>query len=210
MRKLRALWNWLYEARFTLLCLGVTALAISFSLRPQTPEWIIRWIGGVLQLLGVLTVVWGVIKTRAFFGLPPVHSKVRAWLKRFPLLRRSVNVSATASMGLGLSMQARGYSIHGAGENPTTETRLDALEENLKVVHSRITDSQREMDEGFQGLTSALKAESEVRASEVAKLGNTVRDYSTGGLHIAAMGAVWLFVGVVLSTFAIELEIILK
>lgn len=45
-----------------------------------------RLAGMCLQLGGVLTVVWGILKTRADFGQPTVRSQFKAWMKVFPPL----------------------------------------------------------------------------------------------------------------------------
>ena len=84
--RLKTVWAWLAEAWHVWLAVVVIGFALVVSLRPNTPEPVIRLTGLVLQLLGIATVIWGISETRALFGHPSLRSKAKAWLGRFPLL----------------------------------------------------------------------------------------------------------------------------
>ena len=62
------------------------------------------------------------------------------------------------------------------------------------------------MDEEFQKTASELKNEAEARKSEDDAIRKQLEATGTGGVHISAIGASWLFVGVVLSTAAVEIS----
>lgn len=208
--RLKAVWAWLAEARYTWLSAAVIGTALVISLRPHTAESVIRLTGLVLQLLGIGTVIWGISKTRALFGHPSLASKTRAWLSRFPLLRRNVVIAAastTLSLGVG---KARGYVTHRPGADPTIEARLDALEKNVTAIHERISQAQREIDEGFQKTADALKLEEQSRQAEDNAIRERLEVTETGGVYISAIGASWLLVGVILSTAATEIAALLK
>ena len=204
------LWPWLVEAKYLWLALSVNAFALIISLRPGTSEPAIRLAGLVLQVLGIATVAWGISETRALFGRPPLVQKAKDWLGRFPLRRRDVVVGLTgvsASTSLG---NVRGFGTHGPGPIPTVESRLDALEKNVTSMHERISATQKELDEGIQKSAAALKTEEAVRQQEDAAIRQKLEATGTGGVHISAIGASWLFVGVILSTAAPELATLLQ
>lgn len=208
--RLRAVWSWLSEAKHTWLAVGVTAVALFVSLRPGASEPAIRLTGLVLQLLGIGTVIWGISETRALFGHPSLVWKARAWLGRFPLLRRSVVVPArgvSASTAVGT---ARAVAMHFPGTNPTIDDRVEALERNIGAIHERITQTQREIGTEFQKTVDAVKREGQVRETEDRAIGEKLEATGTGGVHISAIGALWLFVGVALSTAAPEIAELLK
>ncbi|MGD0233387.1 MAG: hypothetical protein ABSC55_02500 [Syntrophorhabdales bacterium] len=208
--RLKTLWPWLVEARYAWLSLAVISLALVVSLRPHTTEPVIRLTGLALQLVGIGTVMWGISETRALFGHPSFASKARAWLVRFPLLRRNVVLtvgSLTTSAALG---KARLYGTQGPGVNPTIESRLDALEKNVTSIHERISQTQKEMDEEFEKTTGALMREEQLRQAEDNAIREKLEATGTGGVHISAIGASWLFVGVILSTAAPEIAALLK
>jgi hypothetical protein len=148
--RVKRLWLWLIEARYAWLALGVIAFALIVSLRPQTPEPVIRLTGLVLQLLGIGTVIWGISKTRALFGHPSFSVKVKSWFERFPLRRKSPVQATVAAILSDATLNARGYVMQGPGPNSTVETRLNALEENISSIHERISSIERVMDEEFR------------------------------------------------------------
>jgi hypothetical protein len=202
---IKATLKWLASPHHVWLCLTVTLAALIISFRPNTSEPTIRLTGLVLQLLGVLTVAWGISETRAMFGRPSILSKVKAWLSEAPFLKsQHGSGTARASVG-GLTVKARGYATHGAGENPTIESRLLALEENLGIVHQRITGLAQEQDQEFRQLASHIQEERASRIRQVTSVSSRLEKFGTGGVHISAIGAVWLFIGLVLSTAGPEL-----
>ena len=104
---------------------------------------------------------------------------------------------------------ARAYGTFRA-EMPTVEGRLDALERNVTAIHERITATQKEIDEEIHRSTEALKREEEARRREDAETRKTLEATCTGGVHISAIGASWLFVGIILSTASPEIAAALR
>lgn len=208
--RIKQLWPWLVEARFAWLALGVIVTALIVALRPHTPEPVIRLSGLVLQLLGIGTVIWGISETRALFGHPSFSTKTKSWLERFPLRRRNIVFGTGAVSLAAATCKARGYVTQGPGPNPTIETRLDALDRNISLIHERISDNEKEMDEEFRKTAVALKKEEQTRQSEDNSIRNKLEATGTGGVHISAIGASWLFIGVVLSTAGVEIAEFLK
>ena len=205
LRVIKATLRWIAAPFHVWLCLGVTVAALIISLRPNTPEPVIRLTGLVLQLLGVLTVAWGISETRALFGRPSIRSKISAWLSAAPFLKpHHGSATGRASVG-GIRVKARGHATHGAGESPTTESRLQALEKNIEVVHQRITGLAQEYDQELSHLSTSLREEQASRVQQVTSVHTRLEEFGTGGVHISAIGAAWLFVGLVLSTAGPEL-----
>jgi hypothetical protein len=106
--------------------------------------------------------------------------------------------------------KATAYVTHGAGTYPTIETRLDALEKNVTSIHERISQTQKEMDGEFQKITNAVKREEQLRQTEDNAIRSKLEATGTGGVHISAIGASWLFVGIILSTAATEIAALLE
>jgi hypothetical protein len=208
--RIKAVWPWFTEARYAWISAAVICVALVVSLRPHTTEPVIRLTGLVLQLLGIGTVIWGISETRALFGHPSFASKARAWLSRFPLLRRNVVVAVGGISSSASTVKGRAYGTHGLGANPTIEDRIEALEKNVNSIHERISQTQKEMDEEFQKGVDALKHEALLRQAEDRAIREKLEATGTGGVHISVIGASWLFVGVILSTAAIEIATLLK
>ncbi len=203
--RFKALLPWLGEARYVWLALAVSIAALVIALRPGTTEPEIRLTGLVLQILGIGTVAWGISETRALYGHKPMFAIARGWLERFPLRRRNIVLGAAAIASASAFGRARGHVTHGTPPNPTVNDRLDALEKNIGALHDRIGATQKEMDEEVSKLKTSVSDEARQREQEDHGNRKLVEMTATGGVHISAIGAVWLFVGVILSTAGVEI-----
>jgi hypothetical protein len=185
--RLKAIWPWFVEARYTWLCAAVICAALVISLRPHTTEPVIRLTGLVLQLLGIGTVIWGISETRALFGHPSLASNANAWLSRFPLLRRNVVLAVgSATHSLTAGGKVRAYGTQGPGANPTIDARLEALEKIVASIHERIMQTKKEMEEDYQKTRDALKREKKSRQAEDRAIREKLETTGTGGVHISA------------------------
>jgi hypothetical protein len=214
MRKLlawlKAILHWLVEWR--LFCLGffVVAAPVGFIVFVCAGEAVIRIAGMVLQLLGIGTVAWGIHITRKEFGHSSVFTVWRKRLNRFPAFGDN-GATGSANITLPLmTVSGRGYSSVSAGTNLTIDARIQALEENLKLVNDRVSHTQNEMDQGFRKQTDALKQEQQIRSDEDQHIRAKMELTNTGGLHISAMGALWLAIGVIMSSIPSELAVWFK
>ena len=208
--RIKAIWPWLLEVRYAWLSVIVILGSLTISLRPHTPEPVIRITGLVLQLLGVGTVTWGISETRALFGHPSLASKAKAWIGRFPLLRREIVLGGSIIGLSSVTGNARGYVTNDPGPNPTVETRLESLEKNVSLIHERINQTHNEMDQEFRKAEESLKLEKQLRQEEDNATREKLEATGTGGVHISAIGASWLFVGVTLSSASVEIASWLK
>jgi hypothetical protein len=207
--KLNALWQWLAEAQYAWLASIVICTALVVSLRPHTTEPVIRLTGLVLQLLGIGTVIWGISETRTFFGHPSFTSKFKAWLSRIPLLRRKI-VLGVAVGTLEIAPGSASAHVTSVAATHSIDDRLNSLEQNVSLINERISQTQNEMSEEFRKISDALKLEEQLRQTEEKVILEKLEATGTGGIHISFIGAVWLFVGVILSTASFEIAKLLK
>ena len=198
----RSLGRWLWEARLAWLAVG-TLLAAALVIADNPAEPRIRVMGLVLQILGIGTVAWGIRTTRKLFGRPGIVVLMRRWLANFPRYGgRTISVGAT--MAATSAVRGRGFITTRAADD-SVEARLDALEKNVEHVNDRISGLQAEMDQKADEHRCALPEEREARSREAGELRERLEATETGGLHVSAVGAVWLTLGVALSTAAPEL-----
>jgi hypothetical protein len=66
------------------------------------------------------------------------------------------------------------------------------------------------MDAEFAKAAEAIKREEQLRQFEDLAIRETLEATETGGVHISAIGALWLLVGVALSTAAPEIAATLQ
>jgi hypothetical protein len=195
--------HWLASARLAVLTVAVVVVAVCVSLFIHT-EPAIRLAGLCLQLLGIAAAALGIRDTRRMFGKPSFLQLLRSWATSWPRFKPKVqHASASGSISIGSSASATVW--HGVTSDATVEQRIEALEANLKGVEGRLCSAEGAISTNERTFTSKLQREAQERGTQVAELHRKVEAASTDGLRLAAAGAFWLTIGVVLSTASPEL-----
>ena len=202
----RQLFFWaIWEPRFLWFAMLVIVVAILFISKKGFSEPAIRITGLTLQLFGIYTVAWGIIETRKLFDRPSIFMHIRTWLDRRPIFGGRVIVADMSARLGGFGVIARGSISAGVGPNATVEERMRALETNIDLLGERISHVETEMDNKFRAHAQTLMEEQLARASKDEIITAKLEATETGGLHISAMGVLWLFVGVIMSTASQEI-----
>ena len=201
----RALLSWFGELRYAYLAVVYVLLGVSIIYYFGATERSIRLVGGGLQLLGIGTVAWGISITRKQFGHQPVHVWFYSWLRRCPLIRRSVHIEVGGFMP-GISMSGRVMTVFVANPSASVEERLLAIERGMDIAQKRIGGVEAQIDQEIRNTQSKIAVEVRARESGDRQTMSAVESASTGGVHVSAIGALWLFVGVILSTASPELS----
>ena len=195
---------WLMRAHLVIFTALVVVLASGAALYYWQTEQSVRLAGLLLQLLGIAAAAVGIRDTRRMFGKPSFLELVRSWLKALPGLKPRT-VSASASSTLSVSDSVRCYAWRGPGPDPTIESRLTAAEANLKELCDRANQAEAAFDTHVRNTKQSLSEERASRLEADRQLHLKIEAASTDGLHLAAIGVVWLACGVVLSTAPNEL-----
>jgi hypothetical protein len=159
----------------------------------------------MLQLLGIATVIVGIEQTRRLFNHPSLLSVAAAWFKQFPPFKRNIVLGGAALTAGQASMKGRGYVTSNPPPNPSIEDRVASLERNVGHLNRRIDDAFLEIDRAESAHTATLEKEKQERVAEDTKIASKLEMSGTGGLHISAMGALWLVMGVTLGTGSVEI-----
>ncbi len=194
---------WLASARLVWFSMFVVVLSIFMAYEAGTADAIRRW-GLALQLLGILAAVIGIRDTGRMFGKPTFLQLVRSWLVSIPRFKPK---SQTAELtGIGSSFFTGSASLWaGTKPNASVEDRLAAAEKNLLALESRINKAESGIETNHQEITGKLKNESDARQEQDRQLKLSIESATTDGLHLAAAGAFWLFIGVSMSTIPTEI-----
>lgn len=201
----RALLHWIVEPRLFWLCAFVVVTSAGFALLGGASEPKIRVIGLLLQLCGIGTVAWGLRETRKLFGYPGFFEHSVEWLKRFPKYKpRPISGKIHGTVP---AVQQRGSAHAWQSPDPEApiEKRLAAVEANLLDVNQRLVQVQHGLDHETRRITSELDEERRIRKEEDKETRRNLALSQTGGLSISAMGLVWLFWGIILSTASTEI-----
>jgi hypothetical protein len=195
----------LHEWQYSIIGLLGVAYALLFVFYSGTTECAVRINGMLLQLLGILTVAWGIYKTRKEFRHPSILTVWRQRFSRFPLFRkRSDTASGNAKMAT-LTSFGHGPDSFVAVPGAKIEERVKALEENLSKLYVNVSNLQIAIDKEFRKHANNLEQEKGIREKEDRNIYAKLEAAETGGLHISAMGTFWLFIGVIMSSMSNEL-----
>lgn len=195
---------WFIRARLAIFTIFVAALALATSLYYWQTEPSVRLSGLLLQILGIAAAAIGIRDTRRMFGKPSFLELVRSWLKSIPRLKPRV-ISLAGSSTLSASTSLCGHIWQCPGENPSTESRLSAAEANLVELYKRANAAEAAFDAYTRAAKASLREERGLRQEADRQIHLKIEAASTDGLHLAAVGVVWLMCGVVMSTAPNEL-----
>lgn len=200
----RVLW-WCMHPRLALVAACVVALFLWIPFFLFETELSVRSSGLVLQWLGLLTAAIGIRDTRRLFGRPTFLESVRNWFSSFPRFGpRTVTVKGDG-ISLTATVEGKAHIWRGSGANPTIQSRLNAVEENLLSLKQRLEELEGSTKQQANELREKLENERSTRMDEDRKLYTTIESASADGLNLAAVGVVWLAVGITLTTLPNEL-----
>jgi hypothetical protein len=120
LSRIKAFGPWLAEGKYVWLAFATNLFALVFAIGLGATERTFRITGLVLQLCGILSIIWGISETRALFGHASLAAKIRAWLQRFPLRRRHIVFAVGGGDLAAATGKARAFVTHGAGPKPYT------------------------------------------------------------------------------------------
>lgn len=187
----------------SILTIGI-AVFISLVLFPTEP--CIRITGMVLQLLGVGSVIVGIAETRQLFGEPSFYTITRNWFLSL-IRKRNITLQANSIYSGNPTISNARLSQRNStvGDNPTIEEKVLSLEKNISFINVDLKNLQEEIDVQSSEIHKRINEKSESIQKEVAEINARLKESATGGIHISAIGASWLFFGVILSSLAPEL-----
>ncbi len=200
---------WLLKAWLAWLAIAVLGLSLVVPLLWIGTADSLRYSGLFMQLLGLGTVAIGIRDTRRMFGKPSMLELFRRWHRNIPIFGPKV-IQMSGSAPLNITESAKAHVWRGSGKNPTLESRLEAAEANLGELYGRLNRFESESNHEIRKIVSKLRAESAERKEQDRQLHHKIEVASADGLHLAAVGVVWLMAGVILSTIPQELLLLAR
>lgn len=208
-RWLREVFRWMLRIPITpqyFLAAAVVCLSIVAVGAFGWTETAFRLTGMCLQLIGVLTVVLGILKTRADFGQPTLRSQFKRWLQGFPRLHPPAIVLSVEGLDLVHFGQPSSLSTRGPAADQTIEGRLEYLESIVKELELAMGEACSAIDRAEHKAQEALDIQSQQFSGEIASVAKRIESTATGGIHVSAIGVIFLFVGTVFGGAAPELQ----
>jgi hypothetical protein len=191
-------WRLLFLALLPLLAGGLLLV-----LHANEQAW--RWTGLFVQLLGIVTVLFGIRRTRIFFGQPGLLARARLLFSQFPRFRPRHIVMIVEAAQARATGSATGFVVN-PPKSMLLEDRVEALESKLTAMKEQMEKSSVATEDKFSKMHDEITRGEELHAEEYKRLDEKVKKTLTGDLWLAQIGAVWLFFGVALSSMSIELS----
>ena len=180
-------------------------LLLSYTVLPNW-EARIRIAGMSLELLGLSTVAFGLRDTRKLFSQPSFLLLAARWMISFPSFYRNVHIVAgTGHFKLG-GASVTGLATASSSASASLEERVAILEKNLEQSNLAIHQAQRRLDDESARKARAVESERQYRETADDKNRQLLEEAMAGGLHLEAIGVLWLFVGIILATASSEIE----
>lgn len=160
--------------------------------------------GMFLQLLGAYTVWHDLTRSARAFGKGGFLKSTWEWLKKCLGARHIVSACATGSIGI-IGGRARVTQRRSPPADVPIDARLEALEFNLARIDDDLSAALREIDENTSKYSTKLSEERQAREAAVRALESRLQDAIVGNFTVLAFGALWVVVGIVISTLAPEI-----
>ena len=166
--------------------------------------------GGLLQILGILVVVWQIIEIRKAFNLPSILSLIVDWFRRWKFILGKQGTVSEASMDFIDGLQMGVTAMDGAMWAPplptdSTDQKIEKLAkwvENLqKTVMHNASKSHSELQAAKNEFRQLVKG---VEEKHVIKEENTINAL-TGNHTTEILGVMLVLLGVCYSTIGLIL-----
>lgn len=156
-----------------------------------------RWASGVLEVLGSLVVVVGILGRRRIFGLGSVGSAVAAWLDEVAVLftprrpRRTVYIAAAGNLIASGAVTANPVVLP-----QSVDQRLKQLEDRVDRMDAQANQRHQEVVNSLQLLRDDLRADIDGERRRLADLEERTRELSVASIQPELMGLSWLILGI--------------
>ena len=199
------IWRWLAEGEIVFMCLLVIASAIALVFCTWRSEVSIRLAGYVLQLIGMIFAIRGLLSIRTHFGQTLLRKIFLNWLKRFPKWKRNVVLEHNSANIASAGMKSGAEVWTPDNSEQSVEKRIEGIVKNLE----RIRTVQHEHTNSIDELKQSHEEHKKKVAEQAKKIENEIHSelelLHTGDLITSVVGLVWLTVGITMSTMTPEI-----
>jgi hypothetical protein len=144
----------------------------------------------VFQLLGLGTVAKGLRQTHQLFSRPGVLASLMRWLRDAPrFTSRSSSIPVSSSALIGIS------------------TRQSIA---IATIDERVTSIERQLADYRHLGSEALASEGHRCEAADREILRQLEELAAGGLHLEPIGLFWIFIGIILATISVEIDILYK
>jgi uncharacterized coiled-coil protein SlyX len=165
----------------------------------------LKWSGNALEALGLLVVVLGLMESKkelkAHGPWQIIKTQAKELWKAVSEPRNVVIVVPAGALLLG-SSSAMGTATVRPPEGASLEERIKHLEDVVENLNSRLAETARALNEKYEHLSNKVQKNRVESEKTLEDLEQKVKHVSVGGIVLELAGAVWVAIGIGLSTLA--------
>lgn len=207
MKWFKRKWHWATQNKLFWLNLALILASIAAIWvwpAPKESDFRIRTLAMAMQLIGVATVWMDLAGAANMFGKAGMLSHTWTWLKA-GFGRRDAIVGMGASASAACTSSGRLTTRWPMDSSADASKRLEAIEKNIGKIDEDINAMFTQIDQQGAVARDLATQEANARAQAVAEVRRELGEVAAGNFQVLAFGAVWLAIGIVLSTWAPEL-----
>ena len=172
----------------------------------RAPEPSIRITGMAFQIVGLIPIFKSILDLRREFGFPGIVQSLKlSWGKRPKYKPAPITATVAATMGPFRASISACQSVP-SSENDPIDKQLDALRKNIGYLRDDFEANKKAVNDTFEKCRHELTRLSHEQSSKISSLMEKLRSINTSGLAWSASGAIWIGVGIVLSSMSIEIH----
>lgn len=177
-----------------------------FAIRPASTNGVptdlpIRFWGMFLQLFGAGTVWLDLTGTAKDFGAQPFDTW--AWLKS--LFQTPQPITGAVVMVEGVETMAAVGTVIATGDQPSIEERVASLEKLASGLTEQLSGVRQQLTHQDDSIRADLKKLEAELYEAIRVLNDQIKSAFTGNYRMLRIGAIWLVVGIILSSVAVEI-----
>jgi hypothetical protein len=189
------------------LILGTVAVSVIYPapvIESVPSDFRLKFWGLLLQLIGVFTVWHDLAHSGQTFGKSGFFPRTWTWLKA-GVLGRKVVINLESGVIAITGGKVRITQRRNTPPDSPIEQRVEALEYNLQKIDQELESVLQEIDQRTGELKAQIKGESQKLKASHSALEESLTNAIVGNYAVLAFGALWLVIGMVLSTLAPEI-----
>lgn len=177
----------------------VIAIAVARLVTVEAADRV-KYASGILQVFGLVPVVWGLSSLRQSFGHPSIQRTVADWFRSVGgLFVRRDTVFAVGGGAIEIKGGGRARSRVIAGPNTTLEQRVAILEQALNGLEAEQDAASAEHRKLVTDLRADFETERVARKQDHHRVETRLEAFALGGLGMEIVGLLWILLGTLLN-----------
>lgn len=149
-------------------------------------EIIIKVLGYIFQLLGILYTILALNQSKIAFNYPGMKKRIKEWFCESPLWYKKYSCGSASATAIN-SGRANGCRKYTSCDK-SIDGRLDSLEKYVDYIMNRVVDGENDIFRYVDGVKVALKKEIFCVNTNVSGLNDKLKENSVGAVSFVEAG----------------------